>query len=373
MSKDSTKTRVVEVGNVTIGGDNPVVVQSMANTDTKDTESTLSQIRELAEIGCEIVRVAVPDMEAAEALKSIVPRSPIPLVADIHFDGRLALEALEAGIDKLRLNPGNITDLGTIQEIAIAASELSVPIRVGVNTGSLSEEVVEKYGGRTPEAMVASAREEIGILEGQGFEDIVVSLKSSDVIKTISANRLFASQFDYPLHLGVTEAGGGRRGLVKSSLGIGPLLMEGIGDTIRISLTGDPAQEVAAAYEILRALGLRSEGVDIISCPTCGRVEMDVSSIVEILEDRLADISEPIRLAVMGCVVNGIGEAGEADYGLVGTPKGALLYRGGEQFDTISSSTPEEIADKLEGLIRDDMPMDKNDKWKEKVRLDNEN
>ncbi|MBS3765432.1 flavodoxin-dependent (E)-4-hydroxy-3-methylbut-2-enyl-diphosphate synthase [Candidatus Bipolaricaulota bacterium] len=346
-----TQSRVVDVGGVKIGGDNPVVVQSMTNTDTKDLDKTLEQISGLVERGCELVRVAVPDSEAGEVLPEIVERSPVPIVADIHYSPELAFAALEAGVDKLRLNPGNITDEEAIGGIAREAKSRSVPIRVGVNSGSLDKKIVEKYG-RTPEGMVVSAEKEIELLENEGFEDIVVSLKSSDVNRTIEANEVFSARYDYPLHLGVTEAGGGRSGLVKSSIGIGTLLQEGIGDTLRVSLTAPPREEVGAAYDILRSLGIRDRGIDVISCPTCGRTEVDVEMIGRKLEARLGDLEDSIQVALMGCAVNGIGEAGSADLGIVGTARGGLLYVNGDQETLIPSSRTLEVVDRLENRIR---------------------
>ena len=354
-------TRVVDVGGVKLGGNNPVVAQSMTNTKTSDVEATLDQIERLVGRGCELVRVAVPDSEAGRRLKEIVDRSPVPIIADIHYSPDLAFMALEAGVDKLRLNPGNITDEKAIGDIATEASSRGVPIRVGVNSGSLDKEIVENYG-RTPEAMVVSAEREIGLLEDQGFKDIVVSLKSSEVVKTIEANEVFSEKYDYPLHLGVTEAGGGRSGLVKSAVGIGSLLEKGIGDTIRVSLTADPEEEVGAAYDILRSLDLRHRGVELVSCPTCGRTEVDIQTMVRELEKRLSDLEQPLRVALMGCSVNGIGEAGSSDLGLVGTASGGVLYVDGEQEGLISSSSIEEVVDQLEERIRS--YLEEGDQWK---------
>ncbi|MBS3736146.1 MAG: flavodoxin-dependent (E)-4-hydroxy-3-methylbut-2-enyl-diphosphate synthase [Candidatus Bipolaricaulota bacterium] len=342
---------VVDVGGVKIGGDNPVVVQSMTNTPTEEVEATLDQVERLVERGCELVRVAVPDSEAGEALPEIVDRSPVPIIADIHYSPDLAFMALEAGVDKLRLNPGNITDPEAIGDIAREASARLVPIRVGVNSGSLGKDILERYG-RTPEAMVLSAEKEIELLENQGFDQIVVSLKSSEVNRTIEANEIFSRRYDYPLHLGVTEAGGGRIGVVKSAIGIGILLQEGIGDTIRVSLTGDPAEEVVVAYDILKSLGIRNRGVDFVSCPTCGRTEIDVGTIGRELEQRLADLEDPVRVSLMGCSVNGIGEADSSDVGLVGTAGGGVLYVEGEQKGLISTSDIETVVNRMEEEIR---------------------
>jgi len=344
-------TRVVDVGGVKIGGDNPVVVQSMTNTATEDVERTLRQVRGLVERGCELVRVAVPDSTAGKALPKIVKNSPVPIIADIHYSPELAFMALEAGVDKLRLNPGNITEEEAIGDIAKEARARAIPIRVGVNSGSLDREIVEEFG-RSAEAMVVSAEREIALLKREGFEDIVVSLKSSEVNTTIEANEIFSERYDYPLHLGVTEAGGGRSGLVKSSIGIGALLQRGIGDTIRVSLTADPREEVAAAYDILRSLGLRDRGMDLVSCPTCGRTQVEVEEIGRQLEERLGDLEDPVRVALMGCSVNGIGEAGSSDIGVVGTARGGVLYVNGEQEELISAATTEAVVDRLESRIR---------------------
>jgi (E)-4-hydroxy-3-methylbut-2-enyl-diphosphate synthase len=346
-----SRTRVVDIGGVKIGGDKPVVVQSMTNTPTDDVDKTLAQIKGLVERGCELVRVAVPDSDAGERLPEIVSESPVPVIADIHYSPELAFAALDAGVDKLRLNPGNITDPEAIGEIAQEAKSLSIPIRVGVNSGSLDKKILEDYG-RTPKGMVVSAEQEIELLEKEGFQDIVVSLKSSDVNRTIRANEIFAERYDYPLHLGVTEAGGGRSGLVKSSIGIGTLLQEGIGDTVRVSLTADPREEVGTAYDILGSLGIRNRGVDIISCPTCGRTEIDVETIGRKLEERLGDLEKSLSLALMGCSVNGIGEADSADLGVVGTARGGVLYVNGEQEELISSTSTVEVVKRLERIIR---------------------
>ncbi|MFP3952900.1 MAG: flavodoxin-dependent (E)-4-hydroxy-3-methylbut-2-enyl-diphosphate synthase [Candidatus Acetothermia bacterium] len=345
-------SRVVDVGGVKIGGDNPIVVQSMTNTDTRDPDATIDQIRRLVGHGCELVRVAVPDDEAARSLSRIIAESPVPIIADIHYSPDLALMALDAGVAKLRLNPGNITLDRDIRRIADAASEKSIPIRVGVNSGSLDQEIIDEYG-RTAAGMVASAEREIRLLEGQGFEDIVVSLKSSEVNMTVESNRIFAEKYDYPLHLGVTEAGGGRSGLVKSAIGIGTLLGEGIGDTVRISLTADPVEEVGAAYDILRALDLRNRGIDIVSCPTCGRTEIDVQGLGGYLERNMGDVTGSIRVALMGCSVNGIGEAGSSNVGVVGTENGGLLYVDGEYKETIGADDTDVMAEKIEESVRD--------------------
>jgi (E)-4-hydroxy-3-methylbut-2-enyl-diphosphate synthase len=306
-------SRQINIGGVKIGGGAPVVVQSMTNTPTQDIDATVKQIDRLRNAGCELVRLAVPDMEAASAIREIKSRVSLPIIADIHFDYNLALAAMENGANGLRLNPGNIGGRKEIQEIVAAARTHSVPIRIGVNSGSLNRAILRKYGHPTPEAMVESAMSHVRILEDLDFHLIKISLKSSDVWQMISAYRLLSEKVDYPLHLGVTEAGTLISGTVKNSLGIGLLLSEGIGDTIRVSLTHDPVTEVKVAYEILRALGLRQRGAEIISCPTCGRCQIDLFKLVETIENDLIQITTPIKLAIMGCVVNGPGEAREAD------------------------------------------------------------
>ncbi len=322
-------SRQINIGGVKIGGGAPVVVQSMTNTPTQDIDATVKQIDRLRNAGCELVRLAVPDMEAASAIREIKSRVSLPIIADIHFDYNLALAAMENGANGLRLNPGNIGGRKEIQEIVAAARTHAVPIRIGVNSGSLSKAILKKYGHPTPEAMVESAMSHVRILEDLDFHLIKISLKSSDVWQMISAYRLLSEKVDYPLHLGVTEAGTLISGTVKNSLGIGLLLSEGIGDTIRVSLTHDPVTEVKVAYEILRALGLRHRGAEIISCPTCGRCQIDLFKLVETIENDLIQITTPIKLAIMGCVVNGPGEAREADIGIAGGQgKGTLFKKG---------------------------------------------
>lgn len=323
-------SRVVRVGSLALGGGNPIRVQSMTNTDTRDVETTVAQIKRLEAAGCELVRIAVPDMEAASRLGEIKRKINLPLVADIHYNYKLALAALEEGVDKLRLNPGNITKREQIEEVVRAAKDRGVPIRVGVNAGSLPQDILVKYEGPAPEGLVEAALREIEILEGDNFFDIVVSLKASEVPLMVEAYRLFAKERDYPLHLGVTEAGGGDAGVVKSALGIGTLLQEGLGDTIRVSLTGDPVREVEVAYEILRALGLRRRGVEIVSCPTCGRTQIDLERIAAEVKERLRGLAFPIKIALMGCPVNGLGEAGRAEIGLVGSRGAGTIYLGGK-------------------------------------------
>ncbi|MBE0466818.1 MAG: flavodoxin-dependent (E)-4-hydroxy-3-methylbut-2-enyl-diphosphate synthase [Candidatus Desulforudis sp.] len=338
-------SRALRLGNVQVGGGAPVSVQSMTNTDTRDVAATVAQIRELVEVGGEIIRVAVPDQEAALALRRI--RAEVPeaaLVADIHFDHRLALAAIKAGVDGLRLNPGNIGGRKKVTEVVRAALEREIAIRIGVNAGSLDRRVLERFGGVTAEAMVVSVLQHVVILEDLGFSAMKISLKASDVPLTVAAYRLLADQVDYPLHVGITEAGTMRGGLVKSAVGIGILLAEGIGDTIRVSLTAPPRYEVWAGFEILKALGLRHRGVELISCPTCGRTEIDVLRIAAEVEERLQGITRPLKVAVMGCVVNGPGEAREADVGIAGGKGVGLLFRKGEPVRTVPES---ELVDAL--------------------------
>ncbi len=341
-------TRQVKVGKLTIGGEAPVVVQSMTNTDTRDVEATLEQIGRLAKAGCELVRVAVPDQAAAQALQKIVKYSSLPVVADIHFDYRLALAAIDAGVTKLRINPGNIGSPERVRLIVHAAQTNKVAIRVGVNAGSLHRRHLEKAGGEIVQAMLLGAEEQIRLLTAEGFDQIVVSLKSSDVMQTVQACKEFAARWDFPLHLGVTEAGTGWRGAVKSAVGLGILLNQGIGDTIRISLTGDPVKEVTSAYEILKALHLRERGPVIISCPTCGRCQIELEKIVEAVEELAYEIPYPLHLAVMGCVVNGPGEASRADLGIAGGKGEGLIFREGkilrkEKEENLLSAFKEEL------------------------------
>jgi len=324
------KTRRIYVGNVPIGDDAPIAVQSMTGTDTRDVSATMDQINRLSEAGCEIVRLAVPDQEAANAFGKIKKDAPMPLIADIHFDHRLALAALDAGADGLRINPGNIGGRKAVAKVVKRALESQAPIRIGVNSGSLPKEILEKYGSPTPAAMVESAMEHVTFLEDAGFEHIKISLKSSNVIDTIRAYEILAEKVDYPLHLGVTEAGTLISGAVKSAIGIGYLLAEGIGDTFRVSLTRDPVDEVRVAYEILRALDLRHRGPEIISCPTCGRCEIDLFRLVDTVEKALSGIKACPKVAIMGCVVNGPGEAKEADIGIAGGRGQGILFKKGE-------------------------------------------
>ncbi len=320
------RTRQIKVGDVTIGGDAPVRVQSMTSTDTRDVRETLNQIGRLADAGCEIVRVAVPDMDAVDSLKKIVRESPVPIIADIHFHHRLAIESIKAGAGGIRINPGNIGGKDRVREVVEVARDHGVPIRVGVNSGSVERDLLEKYGYPSPEAMVESAVRHVRMLEEMDFFDIKISIKSSRVLDTIEANRLLSQRVEYPLHLGVTEAGPMPEGAVKSAIGLGVLLAEGIGDTIRVSLTDDPVKEVEVAYEILKSLNLRTRGVNIISCPTCGRIEIDVISLTREVKERLKEITAPITVAILGCVVNGPGEAAEADVALAGGKHQGLIY-----------------------------------------------
>jgi (E)-4-hydroxy-3-methylbut-2-enyl-diphosphate synthase len=343
-------TRKIYVGKVAVGGGSPVSVQSMTKTDTRDVQATTEQILHLESAGCEIIRLAVPDMDAALSLGAIKKGVNIPLIADIHFDWRLALEALEQGIDGLRLNPGNIGATWKVKEVVLAASERSVPIRIGVNAGSLDKALLEKYGHPTPEALVESAEAHIRILEDLHFQNIKVSLKASNVVKTVEAYRLFSEKYDYPLHVGISEAGPPFSGIIKSSVGIGIMLAQGIGDTVRVSLTTESAEEIRVAYEILKSLGLRRRGPEIISCPTCGRCCIDLKPLAQKVEDAIKDIKEPISVAVMGCVVNGPGEAREADFGIAGGKGMGLVFKKGEVVGQVSE---DELLNALMRLIRE--------------------
>ena len=323
-------TRLVSVGRLTMGGRNPVWVQSMTNTDTRDVDATLNQICALAKAGCDLVRVSVYDEECARAVRQLVDGSPVPLVADIHFDHHLAVMAAENGISKLRINPGNIGGEGNVKVLAACARMHHIPIRIGVNSGSIEKDILAKYGGPTAEGMVESALQHARMLEKAGFEDIVLSMKASDVCLTVDTYRLAAQKCDYPLHVGVTEAGLPGQGTIKSAIGIGSLLLDGIGNTIRVSLTGDPLPEARAAWDILHALGMRTQGVQLVSCPTCGRTCIDVAGIAARVEKELSDIKVPLKVAVMGCVVNGPGEAREADVGIAGGRTGGALFVKGQ-------------------------------------------
>ena len=324
------QTRQISIGNVKIGGGAPISVQSMTNTKTTDTAATVAQIKALEKAGCDIVRLAVPDMAAAENIANIKKQVNVPHVADIHFDYRLALKAIEQGIDALRINPGNIGDEDRVKAVVKAAKTKHIPIRIGVNAGSLDKKLLAKYGKVTAQALVESAMEHVRILEKLDFHDIKISLKAHDVPLTLDAYRLMSETVDYPLHLGITEAGTVNTGIIKSAVGIGALLAEGIGDTFRISLTGDPVNEVKVANEILKALGLKEYGPTLISCPTCGRCNIDLPSIAAQVEKRLENVQKPVKVAVMGCVVNGPGEARDADIGIAGGKGEGLVFRKGE-------------------------------------------
>ena len=344
-------TQRITVGGVAVGGGAKVSVQSMCNTKTWDAEATAAQIREFAAAGCDIVRVAVPDMRSAQAISEIKERVDMPLVADIHFDYRLALEAAARGADKIRINPGNIGGEENVKAVAEACRARNIPIRIGVNAGSLEARLIEKYGHPCPEAMVESARGHVALLNKYGFDDICLSLKTSSVPLTIASYRMAAECFPYPLHLGVTETGTEWNGTIQSAVGIGTLLCEGIGDTIRVSLTADPVREVAAGVAILKAAGLRSGGVKFVSCPTCGRTEIDLISLAKDVEARVKDIDRDITVAVMGCVVNGPGEAREADYGVAGGKGKGILFKKGQVLGTYPY---ERLCDALTELIEND-------------------
>lgn len=345
MNIERKNTRRINIGNVPVGDGAEISVQSMTNTDTRDFAATIRQIKRLEKAGCEIVRCGVPDMAAAKALGEIRAKTRIPLVADIHFDYRLALEAMNQGVDALRINPGNIGSSIKVREVVLAASERRIPIRIGVNAGSLEKNLLEKYGAPTPNAMVESALGHVAILEKENFFDIKISLKASDVARTVDSYTLLSSRVDYPLHVGVTEAGTLLPGAIKSALGIGLLLTQGIGDTIRVSLTAPPEDEITAAYSILRSLGIRNRGVEIISCPTCSRTEIDLIGLAKKVEKAMYGITTPLKVAVMGCVVNGPGEAREADIGIAGGKGRGILFKKGEKIGTY------EEKDLLEALL----------------------
>ena len=328
-------TRQIVVGGIPIGGGAPVVIQSMLNTKTTDVEGSLGQLRALAAAGCQVARLAVPNMEAARGFAEICKESPLPLVADIHFDYKLAIAAAEGGASKIRINPGNIGGEDRVKAVVEVCKEKRIPIRIGVNGGSLEKRLLEKYGHPTAEALVESAFEHLELLEKQGFYDTCVSMKSSRVPTMVEAARMFRERCDYPLHIGVTETGPVRQGLIKSAMGIGALLLDGIGDTIRVSLTDDPVEEVSAAKDILKAAGLRQEGVNIISCPTCGRTRIDLIGLVNQVDQALKDCPKPITVAVMGCVVNGPGEAREADIGIAGGDGWGMIFEKGEQVEKL--------------------------------------
>ncbi len=341
------KTKAVRCGNVFVGGDHPITVQSMTTTDPRNVEASIKQILRLEEAGCDIVRVAVPSMESAYSLSKLKEGTKMPLVADIHFDYRIALEAIKQGVDALRLNPGNIGEKKRVIEVVKAAKERGIPIRIGVNAGSLEKHLLEKYGYPTPEAMVESAFGHIHILEEMDFTDIVISLKASDVAMTVKAYQLMSEGCDYPLHLGITEAGTVWSGTIKSSVGIGALLLQGIGDTLRVSLTGDPVEEIKVGRQILKSLGLVQNEITIVSCPTCGRCQIDLINLAKEVEEKIGSLKKPIKLAIMGCAVNGPGEAREADIGIAGGLDSALLFKKGK----VVGKIPEDKI--VETLIRE--------------------
>lgn len=341
-------TKVVRIGDCVIGGGNPVRIQSMTNTKTEDVQATVAQIQRLAAAGCEIIRCAVPTMEAAHALTEIKKQITIPLVADIHFDYRLAVAAIEAGADKIRINPGNIGSNDRVRAVVDAARERNVPIRVGVNSGSLEKEIVERDHGVTAEGIVESALRQTAIIEDMGYDNLVISIKSSDVLMCAKAHELLAQKTNHPLHVGITEAGTLYSGNIKSSIGLGIILYQGIGDTIRVSLTGDPLEEVKSAKMILRTLGLRKGGIEVVSCPTCGRTQIDLIGLANKVQDMVEDIPLDLKVAVMGCVVNGPGEAKEADIGIAGGKGEGLLIKKGE----VVRKMPE---DQLLGVLREEL------------------
>ncbi|MDH5432745.1 MAG: flavodoxin-dependent (E)-4-hydroxy-3-methylbut-2-enyl-diphosphate synthase [Gammaproteobacteria bacterium] len=350
------QSKQIMVGNVPIGGDAPIAVQSMTNTETCDVDATVNQIKQIAAAGADIVRVSIPSMDAAEAFKKIKQLSPVPLVADIHFDYKIALKVADYGVDCLRINPGNIGSEDRIKAVIEKARDCNIPIRIGVNAGSLEKELQVKYGEPTPEALVESAFRHIDILDKHNFDNYKISLKASDVFMTVSAYRLLASQIDQPLHLGITEAGGLRSGSVKSAVGLGLLLSEGIGDTIRVSLAADPVEEIKVGFDILKSLGLRQRGINFIACPSCSRQQFDVIKTVNELEMRLEDVNEALDVAIIGCVVNGPGEAKEADIGLTGGLKASLLYQHGEKKQKIDNFS---LVDEIEKQVREQLEQKK--------------
>ena len=348
-------TKKVQIGNVVVGGGSPIKIQSMTNTKTEDVKATVAQIKKLEAAGCDIIRCAVPTMEAAQALKEIKKEISIPLVADIHFDYKLAIAAMENGADKIRINPGNIGSKERVKAVVTVAKERNIPIRVGVNSGSLEKELIEKYHGVTAEGIVESALDKVKWIEDMGYDNLVISIKSSDVLMCVKAHELISKQTDYPLHVGITESGTLISGNIKSSIGLGLILSQGIGDTIRVSLTGDPLEEIKSAKIILRTLGLRKGGIEVVSCPTCGRTKIDLISLANQVENMVADIPLDLKVAVMGCVVNGPGEAKEADIGIAGGVGEGLLIKHGE----IYKKVPE---NELLGALREELL-----NWKEEV------
>lgn len=342
------QTREVQIGNKVIGGKNPILIQSMTNTKTEDVEATVAQIQKLTAAGCDIIRCAVPTMEAARALSKIKKQIQIPLVADIHFDYKLAIAAMEHGADKIRINPGNIGSRERIRAVVNIAKDRDIPIRVGVNSGSLEKELIEKYHGVTAEGLVESALNKVGMIEEEGYDNLVISIKSSDVMMCVKAHELIAKKTNYPLHVGITESGTLTSGNIKSAIGLGLILHQGIGDTIRVSLTGDPLEEIKSAKLILRTLGLRKGGIEVVSCPTCGRTQIDLIGLANKVEDMVADIPLDLKVAVMGCVVNGPGEAKEADLGIAGGIGEGLLMKHGE---IIKKLPEDQLLDALRGEL----------------------
>lgn len=347
-------TKEVHIGNVVIGGGSPIKIQSMTNTKTEDVKATVAQIKKLEAAGCDIIRCAVPTMEAAQALKEIKKEISIPLVADIHFDYKLAIAAMENGADKIRINPGNIGSKERVKAVVTVAKERNIPIRVGVNSGSLEKELIEKYHGVTAEGIVESALDKVKWIEDMGYDNLVISIKSSDVLMCVKAHELISGQTDHPLHVGITESGTLISGNIKSSIGLGLILNQGIGDTIRVSLTGDPLEEIKSAKIILRTLGLRKGGIEVVSCPTCGRTKIDLISLANQVENMVADIPLDLKVAVMGCVVNGPGEAKEADIGIAGGVGEGLIIKHGEIYKKVPES-------ELLGALREELL-----NWKEK-------
>ncbi|HHT66150.1 MAG: flavodoxin-dependent (E)-4-hydroxy-3-methylbut-2-enyl-diphosphate synthase [Caldicoprobacterales bacterium] len=351
------KTRKILAGNKAIGGGAPITVQSMTNTDTRDVDATVAQIHRLEEAGCDIIRSTVPDQQAADALSKIISRIHIPMVADIHFDYTLALKAIENGVAKLRINPGNIGSREKVKAVVQAAKDKGIPIRIGVNSGSLQRDILQRYGGVCSEALVESALRHVEILEELNFYDIALSVKSSDVREMIQSYRLLSKKVDYPLHVGVTESGTIKRGTIKSCVGIGALLSEGIGDTIRVSLTGDPVEEVLVAKEILKTLGIIKEGIELISCPTCGRTQLDLIRIAEEVEERFSKVKKHIKIAVMGCAVNGPGEARRADIGIAGGNGEGLIFRKGEIIRKVNEEDlVEELIKEVNQILKTNLP-----------------
>ena len=329
------ETKVIQIGNVKIGGGNPIAIQSMTNTKTEDVQATVAQILALEAVGCQIIRCAVPTMEAAKAIREIKKQIHIPLVADIHFDYRLAIAAIENGADKIRINPGNIGSKDRVRQVVEKAKEHHIPIRIGVNSGSLEKELVEKYGGVTAEGIVESALDKMHLIEDMGYDNLVISIKSSDVMMCVKAHEILAKECPYPLHIGITESGTVTSGNIKSSVGLGIMLYQGLGDTIRVSLTGDPLEEIKSAKLILKTLGLRQGGIEVVSCPTCGRTQIDLIGLANQVENMVADIPLDIKVAVMGCVVNGPGEAKEADIGIAGGIGEGLLIKKGKVIEKV--------------------------------------